>query len=155
MRLLKMDFHGVKRLDRSSGYGIASVSAGFGGKPGEGFRDNLGNQMKDDFRKRIKGLLDEMTELAPYIADRMDITLFERYRGQMKELLSEIVKNTYRFNSEYVMELNGRQRVFTTLGVVDNMLDDLAKDLLEQNQDKLDYLSRIDEIRGLIMDVLL
>lgn len=150
-----MELNGVKRLNRSSGYGIASASAGFGGKSGEGFRDNLGNQLKDDFRKRVNSLLDEMTELAPYLSERMDFTLFERYRSQMKELLSEIVKNAYKFNSEYVMDFNGRQRVFATLGVVDKMLDDLAKDLLEQNRDKLDYLSRIDEMRGLILDMLL
>lgn len=155
MRLLCMDLNGVKRLDRSSGYGITSASTGFGGKSGEGFRDNLGNQMKEDFKKRVASLLDEMTELAPLLADKMDLTLFERYRGQMKELLSEIVKNAYRFNSEHVMEFNGRQRVFATLNVVDKMLDDLAKDLLEQNRGKLDYLSRIDEIRGLILDMLL
>lgn len=150
-----MGLHGIKRLDGSLSYGIKSVSSGSGGTSGEGFRDNLGNQMKDDFRKRIKNLFDEMTDLAPYIEGKMDISIFERYRGQIKELLSDIARNAYRLNSEYVMELNGRQRVFATLSIVDKMLDDLAKDLLEQNRDKLDYLSCVDEIRGLIMDMLL
>ena len=150
-----MDVYRVKRSDTAVGYGITSVSAGSGGNTSGGFRDQLGSQLKDDYKNRVKAIFDELVALSEDMLVRINILAFEKYLSQMKALLSEIVKNAYVLNAEHIMELSGRQRVFASVGIVDQKLDDLAKDVLNQNSDKLDYLSKVDEIRGLIMDMLL
>jgi uncharacterized protein YaaR (DUF327 family) len=58
-------------------------------------------------------------------------------------------------SSESITDRYGHQRVFETINIIDIKLDALAKDILLENSDKLDYISRVDEIRGLIMDMLL
>lgn len=150
-----MDVNGVKRLDHISPYGVTSVPGGSGGSAGDAFREQLGHQQKEDFRRHFNDLLDEMTALADSILGRIDISSFERFRGQLKELLTEAIKNAYILSSEYVTDTSGRQRVYATINIIDSKLDDLAKDILHENSGKLDYLSRVDEIRGLIMDMLL
>ena len=150
-----IDVNRVKRLDYVPRYGVLSVSGGSGSSAGDAFREQLGNQLKEDYRKHVNELLDELTSLADTILGRIDLSTFERYRGQLKELLQEAIKNAYTLSSEYVTDTNGRQRVFATIQVIDSKLDDLAKDVLHENSDKLDYLSRVDEIRGLIMDMVL
>lgn len=150
-----IDAYRVKRVDHISRYGVTSVSGSSGGSTGDAFREQLGHQLRKDYTKHFNDLLDELTTLANSILGKIDISSFERYRGQLKELLTETLKNAYVLSSEYVTDLNGRQRVFATINIIDSKLDDLAKDLLLENDDKLDYLSRVDEIRGLIMDMLL
>lgn len=150
-----IDVYRVKRADHISRYGVTSVSGGSGGTTGDAFREQLGNQLRDDYRRHFNDLFDDLTALADSILSRIDISSFERYRGQLKELLMEAIKNAYVLNSEYVTDINGRQRVFATISIIDTKLDDLAKDILHDNSDNLDYLSRVDEIRGLIMDMLL
>ncbi len=145
----------VKRLDPISRYGVTSVSGGSGGSTGDVFREQMGNQAKDGYRRHFDDLFDELTALADSILCKIDISTFERYRGQLKDLLMEAIKNAYVLNSEYVTDMNGRQRVFATINIIDTKLDALAKDIINDNSDKLDYLSRVDEIRGLIMDMLL
>lgn len=150
-----IDVYSVKRLDHISRYGVTSVPGGSGGSAGDAFREQLGHQLKEDYRRHFNDLLDELTALADTILGRIDISSFERYRGQLRELLTEAIKNAYVLSSEYVTDMNGRQRVFATINIIDTKLDDLAKDILHENSDKLDFLSRVDEIRGLIMDMLL
>lgn len=150
-----IDVYRVKRMDHTARYGVSSISGGSGGSTGDAFREQMGNQMKDDYRKHFNDLFDELTSLADIILGRMDISLFERYRGQLKELLQAAIKNAYILNSEYVTDRNGRQRVYETINIIDSKLDELAKEILHDNGDKLDYLSRVDEVRGLIMDMLL
>jgi uncharacterized protein YaaR (DUF327 family) len=79
---------------------------------------------------------------------------FEKYRGLISQLLNEVVKNAYALSSECITDGYGRQRIFATVTIVDDKLDDLASDLLQRDDKKLDFLGRIDEIRGLIMDIL-
>jgi uncharacterized protein len=149
-----MDVYRVKRINGALSYGVAPSASGGGGAGGS-FREHLGNQLKDDYKKRVTDILDDLSHLSGEMLIRIDIQAFERYLGQMKALLSEIVKNAYVLNSENILDVRGRQRIFTSVGVVDRKLDELAADVLIQNGDNLDYLSRVDEIRGLIMDMLL
>lgn len=149
------DIQGFKRTDHITRSGVSGVSGGSGNSSGNAFREHIGHQLKEEYRKHFNDLLDELTELADTILGRIDLSLFERYRGQLKELLSEALKNAYVLSPEYVTDTNGRQRVFATISIIDARIDDLAKDILSENSDKLDYLSRVDEIRGLITDMLL
>lgn len=150
-----IDVYSVKRLDHTARIGTATVMGCSGGSTGDAFREHMGRQLKEEFRKHISELFDELTALADTIANRIDISLFERYRGRLKELLAEAIKNAYIYSSEYITDINGRQRVYATINIIDGKLDDLTKDILRENSDRLDYLSRVDEIRGLIMDMLL
>ncbi len=154
-RFIVMDVNRVKRSSAAVDYGITSIAAGSGGNTRGSFQDQLGGQLKDDYKNRVQIILDEMAALSADMLDRVSILAFERYINQIKSLLSEIIKNAYVLNSEHITELGGRQRIFSSVGVVDQKLDDLAKDFLDKDGDKLDYLSKVDEIRGLIMDMLL
>lgn len=149
-----MDVNRIKRPDMAP-YGISAVSAGAGSSTGDAFREHMGNKQKEAYRKHFDDLFDEFTALADNLLGKISLSSFERYRGQLKELLQEAIKNAYVLNAEYVTDRNGHQRVFETINIIDSKLDDLAKNILQENSDKLAYLSRVDEIRGLIMDMLL
>ena len=150
-----IDVYRVRRLDHTALRGTTTVTEGSGGFAVGAFREQLGHQLKEEYRKHFDGLFDELTALADSIAGRIDMCLFEQYRGRLKELLTETAKYAYILSSEHVTDLNGRQRVYATVSIIDSKLDDLAKDILQENSGRLDYLSRVDEIRGLIMDMLL
>jgi uncharacterized protein YaaR (DUF327 family) len=149
------DVNRVQRLDPLARRSTEIVAGGSGSPAGDAFRDQMGHQLKEEYKKHINDLFDELATLTDSISGRVDISLFEQYRGRLKDLLTEAMKNAYTLSSEYITDLNGRQRVYTTISMIDGKLDELAKDILQENSDRLDYLSRVDEIRGLIMDMLL
>lgn len=146
------DVHSVHRTASLTHLSAAVVS---GGSAGNAFREHLGHQLKEEYRRHIDSLFDELAGLADSITGRSDISLFEQYRRRLKELLSEVMKNAYILSPEYVTDKDGRQRVFATINIIDDKLDDLVKEILSENSGRLDFLSRVDEIRGLIMDMLL
>lgn len=150
-----MDVSKIKRTGQTINYGMASLSGSAGGSAGDNFREQMGHQLKDDYKKRFDDLFDEMNNMAEKILNRIDLSAFEKYRGLIRELLSEISKSAYVLSTEFVTDRFGRRRVFESISIIDTKLDGLAKDILSENSDKLDYISRVDEIRGLVMDMLL
>lgn len=149
------DVNRVGRPDHTARYGVTSASGSSGNSAGDAFREHMGHSHKEEYRKHFNDLFDDLNALADTILTKIDISSFERYRGQLKELLQGAVKNAYVLSSEYVTDASGRQRVFETISVIDSKMDELAKDILNASSDKLAYLSRVDEIRGLVMDMLL
>ncbi len=148
-----MDIGRVNPAGQLNGSGITSVSKGSGGKSSGSFQDHLGGQMKEHYRDRVAAILDDLKKQASDILDNADLDKFERYRVLISELLGEVVRNAYVLSSEFVTDSFGRQRLYATISVVDNKLDELASDLLLRDSKKIDFLGRIDEIRGLIMDI--
>ncbi|NMA37995.1 MAG: YaaR family protein [Papillibacter sp.] len=134
------------------GYRIAS-SAGPENRSSSSFQHDLNEQMKHHYKKRISELLDEITKEAEDIFVNVNLPKFERYRSLLKELLSEVLNNAFMLKSELVTDSYGLRRVMTVINVVDEKLGEMASDLLENNRELIDYLGRVDEIRGLIMDL--
>lgn len=149
-----MSIRNVKSSVSPSLYGLSSVSAGTGGHTGGSFKDQLGSNLKEDYKKRFIDLLDEMAHLTVDLLAQVNIQAFERYLNQIKSLLSEIMRSAYVLDAEHIQDRSGRQRVFASIGIVDQKLDELAKNVLQDHSGNLDYLSRVDEIRGLVLDLL-
>ena len=51
------------------------------------------------------------------------------------------------------MDRRGRHRVYGIIRKVDELLDELAQELVKDEQDNIAILNKIDEIRGLLLDV--
>lgn len=51
------------------------------------------------------------------------------------------------------MDKKGRHRVYGIIRQVDDTLDELARELVKDEKDHIAILSRIDEIRGLLLDI--
>jgi uncharacterized protein YaaR (DUF327 family) len=79
----------------------------------------------------------------------------DRYRALVSDLLSEVVSHAYAFNKENAFDPRGRRKVYATIQKINEKLEELAKDILQGNQDALRILSMIDDIRGLIVDIFL
>ena len=79
----------------------------------------------------------------------------QQYRTLISELLDEVVSNAYAFQKENSFDSRGRPRVYSLIRKVNDKLEELAKEILSDNQDSIKIISKIDDIRGLIIDVLL
>lgn len=51
------------------------------------------------------------------------------------------------------MDRRGRHRVYGIIRQVDKNLDDLAQELMKEEKDHLAILGKIDDIRGLLIDI--
>ena len=58
------------------------------------------------------------------------------------------------FSRENFLDRKGRHRVYGLIRLIDSNLDELARELVKDEKDHIAILSRIGEIRGLLLDIL-
>jgi Uncharacterized protein conserved in bacteria len=134
-------------------YVAASAPKGGGQAFSQAFQQQMDEQERGEYRERVEILFEELHGSARNLLRQGDLTEFETYRNKISELMDEILHHAYLFQPERVRDGFGRQRIFATIQVVDEKMERLGKDLLSENREQLDFLSRIDEVRGLIMDL--
>jgi hypothetical protein len=78
----------------------------------------------------------------------------KRYRALIKEFMNEVVNRSHKFSRENFLDRKGRHRVYGIIKLVDDKLDELAQELIKDEKDHIAILGKIDEIRGLLLDIL-
>ena len=67
--------------------------------------------------------------------------------------MNEVVSRSHKFSRENFLDRKGRHRVYGIVKLVDKNLDDLAEELMKEQKDQLSVLSKVGEIRGLLIDI--
>ena len=119
------------------------------------FRRTLTDLSKEMYADRIQEMKKAIDEQGERLADRADVREYERYRRLIKEFLDEIVSNGYSFSREDAYASRGRHRYIATVRVIDEKLDELGKEVMKEHADKIEVLNRIDDIRGLLLDLMM
>ena len=104
--------------------------------------------------ERLSVLLDDIEKEGKKISKHMDVRDMKYYRSLIQQFMNEIVSRSHKFSRENFLDRRGRHRVYGIIKLVDENLDLLAAELLKAEKDHLYILSKIDEIRGLLLDIL-
>ena len=108
---------------------------------------------KADLKEKLTGLMKDIEEQGEKIAKHMDIKDMKKYRTSIKEFMHEVAANAHEFSRENFLDRRGRHRVYGIIRQVDKNLDDLAQELMKEEKDHLAILGKIDDIRGLLIDI--
>lgn len=113
----------------------------------------IGNIEEKDLQQKLRTMMEDINEQGEKIARHMDIKDMRRYRELVKGFLNEVVSRSHEFSRENFLDRRGRHRVYGIVKLVDKNLDDLAGELVKDEKDHIAIVSRIDDIRGLLLDV--
>ena len=114
----------------------------------------ISNIAEANLQERISTLMQDIEAQGAHLAKHMDIVDMRKYRKTIKEFLNEVVYRSHSFSRENFLDRRGRHRVYGIIKLIDKNLDELAEALMAEEKDHLEILGRIDEIRGLLLDIL-
>ena len=113
----------------------------------------ISNIEEKDLQEKLGNMMEQITEQGEKIAKRMDIKDMRKYRELVKGFLNEVVNRSHKFSRENFLDRRGRHRVYGIVKLVDKNLDELAGELVKEEKNHLEIVGRIDDIRGLLLDI--
>jgi len=120
------------------------------------FKFTLLSQIEQpDLQEKIAGMIKDINKQGDKIAKHMDVKDMKKYREMIKGFINEVVTHSHEFTRENFLDKRGRHRVYGIVKLVDKNLDDLAQELIKEEKNHLNILGRIDEIRGLLLDLVI
>lgn len=118
------------------------------------FKFTLASHVEEaELQARLQGLLEEITMQGDRLYKRRDVRDMKKYRSLIKEFMNEVVSRSHVFSRENFLDKRGRHRVYGIIRLIDENLDELAKELVKDEQDNISILNKIGEIRGLLLDI--
>ena len=105
----------------------------------------ISNIEEKDLQEKLRGMMEDITEQGNKIAKHMDIKDMKKYRELVKGFMNEVTSRSHQFSRENFLDRRGRHRVYG--------IDDLASELMKDEKDHLAIVGKVDDIRGLLLDI--
>ena len=122
---------------------------------GEDFKFTLMSSIEEaGLSERLSVMMQEITMQGEKLGKHMDVLDLKHYRRLIQEFMNEIVNRSHKFSRENFLDRRGRHRVYGMIKRVNVVLDELAGELIKEEKDTLAILSKVDEIRGLLLDII-
>ncbi|RQD71034.1 MAG: DUF327 family protein [Tindallia sp. MSAO_Bac2] len=119
------------------------------------FMEKLNNVKSDEVREHLQGLYGKIAEQAEKISERLYLDDVLHYKRLVREFLDVAAKNSHHFSKQNFLDRRGRHRVYAIVKNVDRELDHLTKEFINQEADRISVLKRLDDIRGMLMDIMM
>jgi uncharacterized protein len=118
-------------------------------KPGN-FALSLDIADKGQAEQQLQEKLNEIDKLGKRLISTRSVEDAREYKRKIQEYLSYIIKNIYRLKREPGAFNYG---IHVRIEVINKHLDELTKQLIDEQKDTIEFADRIEEIKGLLVDV--
>jgi len=108
-----------------------------------------------NFEEKIKVLADKIQSQGKKLEKKADIRDLKVYKQLISEFLDEAVSHSHSFTKKSFLDRRGRHRVYATIKKINEELIALTNEVLKSEQNNIEILKKLDDIRGLILDLFL
>ncbi|MGI6667982.1 MAG: YaaR family protein [Acetivibrionales bacterium] len=119
------------------------------------FHNQLIRTEEDNYAQHLEKLVQDIVSQGETLAKRIDIRELKIYKKLISEFLATVLSNSRKFSKKSMLDRRGRRKVYAIIKNINSELDQLTQDVLSGETENISLLKRIEDIRGLIMDLLL
>lgn len=119
------------------------------------FQRHMTQSNEAQYTKYIESLKEQIFAQGEVIKKKADISGFLKYRKLISELVGEAASNAYASSRSDTFDVRGKHKIFVMIKTVNGKLDEMAQEVLKQQEDNIKLLQMVDDIRGLLVDLFL
>jgi Uncharacterized protein conserved in bacteria len=105
----------------------------------------------------LDALLDGVHEAGDKLKENPSVDLVQAYKKAVRDFVHHVVERSFSVEqkeSRRSLLKPDKQRVYVRVSVIDESLERLAAEILRNQRDNLEILRRVDEINGMLVDLL-
>ncbi|HHW11833.1 MAG TPA: YaaR family protein [Firmicutes bacterium] len=98
-------------------------------------------------------LLNRVDEAAKKLVNQPSMATLRSYRAAVRDFMKKAISGSYQMKGESRWDRRGNRRVFCVVQKINQALEELTTAVLEKNAETITLMAKIDEIRGLLIDL--
>lgn len=102
----------------------------------------------------IENLLDDLHSSGDALKKNPRPDEIKIYKDAVRKFIRHVIENSFEIEERLGMKRSGKQKKWTNIEVIDKKLEKLAVDIISNQAEQIKILSSIDEITGLVVNLL-
>ncbi|MBU7007745.1 YaaR family protein [Phosphitispora fastidiosa] len=140
--------------DGTSGFAISDKDAKqVAGRENQSFNEQLHKVHNDIVHQQLGNLLSDIEKQGRVLGGTLNIRDLKKYKDLIQKFLDYAVNKMYQMREQHGWDRRGRHKVYSMVETVNKEMESLTQMLLSEQKDKIAVLAKVDEIRGLLIDI--
>lgn len=139
------EIQSINKVNSSSGKSVKNVQ----------FKNELNAAGSKTVNDELAQKLKEIEAQGNVLVRKADLSEFVRYKKMVKDFLSLSLDGFQEFRRNDFFDQRGRRRVYSTVEKVNDKLQNMTDSFLQDQKDQINLLACVDDIRGLLVDLML
>ncbi len=107
----------------------------------------------EDIKLELDQLIEQIDKVGKKFARDANINNLKEYKSLIKAFLNTVINKMYKVKEKYGHRSWVKQKVFIIVEKINKKLELLTKFILEKENENINLLATLDEIRGLLVDL--
>lgn len=117
------------------------------------FQDILALSKNRLQKSELDMLLRSIDQLGNQLVKQCTWRTLMNYKERIRKFLEEIVKGGYSLKERQGFDRRGRMKLYKIISEVDDLMAQLAEEVLKEEKNELEILRKIGDIRGLLVNL--
>lgn len=117
------------------------------------FQDIFTQANKKLTKAELDVLMRSIDDIGRTLSKNMNWKNLQEYRERVRRFLEHVVKNGFTAQEKQGFDRRGRMRLYKIISQIDDMMADLAEQIVSEEKDHIDILAKIGDIRGLLVNL--
>ncbi|MCF8002573.1 MAG: YaaR family protein [Halanaerobiales bacterium] len=149
MKIENRDVNSRARINRES----SEKKVGSPTSTEKSFQSQLEDIKQEEIKERFDKLLNLVDKQGDKLKKSLDKKDLKEYKKRVKDILRLIQNEFAQTKQSFSWDGTGNLKIYTIIEKVDQNLDILHNLFLQEQADVLEVVKKIDEIRGLLLDL--
>ncbi|WP_018131803.1 YaaR family protein [Effusibacillus pohliae] len=145
------------KIDRRSGTFIEQLGLREEKQAGDAhhpaFQDILSLSSERLQKAELDRLLRSIDQLGKELSQQCSWRALMNYKERIRRFLEEVVKGGYGIKERQGTDRRGRIKLYKIVSEIDELMAQLAEEVLKEEQNQLEILRKIGDIRGLLVNL--
>lgn len=141
----------------NSNTNVSNIASNEAKKTLEGRETSFQGQLRKvdarSYEERLNELVKQILEQGEKLGRKTDIKELRAYKKLISQFMDEAVNGSHKFSKQNLLDRRGRHKVYALIKKINGEVDQLTKDVLSEEKDNIRILQRLDDIRGMILDL--
>lgn len=122
---------------------------------GSSFQNSLKSAEDTSYEFYIGEMAKKIAEQGEKLGKKMDIRELRLYKKLISEFIDGALGSSLKFSRQSLLDRRGRHKVYALIKKINNEIGLLTEDVISKEKNNIVILQRIDDIRGLVLDMIL
>lgn len=124
-------------------------------KPEKSFALTLESHIEEGkLEETLHKMAEDINAQGKILSEHMDLKDFKKYKQMISDFMNEIVSTSHKFSRENFLDRRGRHKIYGLIRLVNKDVDDIAQEMIKNEKNNMMILEKVDEIRGLLLDII-
>lgn len=104
-------------------------------------------------KSELDGLMRQIDDMGKMLTKQMSWRTLMDYKERVRRFLEHIVKGGFAAKEKQGFDRRGRVRLYKIISQIDDLMAELAEQVMSEEKDHLEILAKIGDIRGLLVNL--